>query len=329
MRRVWILAIVAVVAVTVSATLASDVEGADGDPDERWYCYGDTLTLSYPFDDGSEVSWSLELYKTASGTPSVDTRNGNTVELDIKDYERVVATQTVTLGTSTDTEVMEIIPLHLPQSGDEDGVYTVSFYDGSYRLDTQVITRNTVVAVGANHVFVPADLEKEGYTFGGWYTDRECLNPLDPTQPLYGDTDVFAKWTGSSGSGTVIITKPVYINNIHLVTFETSFGLEYRITGTTSDSVSFTVGVVGGFEVVGDISVTAAGIPVSEMDGTYTLSGISSDVTIVINGETHLIGGEESTDVADAGGFPWWILLVIAIAVVIIILVYRYRDRRD
>ena len=35
----------------------------------------------------------------------------------------------------------------------------------------------------------------EGFTFGGWYTDKTYTTPFDFTQPITGDTKVYAKWT--------------------------------------------------------------------------------------------------------------------------------------
>ena len=34
----------------------------------------------------------------------------------------------------------------------------------------------------------------EGFTFGGWYTDKTYTTPFDFTQPITGDTKVYAKW---------------------------------------------------------------------------------------------------------------------------------------
>ena len=37
----------------------------------------------------------------------------------------------------------------------------------------------------------------EGFTFGGWYTDKTYTTPFDFTQPITGDTKVYAKWTAN------------------------------------------------------------------------------------------------------------------------------------
>ena len=55
----------------------------------------------------------------------------------------------------------------------------------------------------------PADPTREGYTFGGWYTDEDCTQAYDFSTPVTSDMTLYAKWTknatnpgGNGGSGT-------------------------------------------------------------------------------------------------------------------------------
>ena len=41
----------------------------------------------------------------------------------------------------------------------------------------------------------PGELAAEGYTFGGWYTDKTYNTEFDFTKPITGNTTVYAKWT--------------------------------------------------------------------------------------------------------------------------------------
>ncbi len=41
----------------------------------------------------------------------------------------------------------------------------------------------------------PTDPSREGFTFGGWYSDRACTLPFDWSTPIVADTVVYAKWT--------------------------------------------------------------------------------------------------------------------------------------
>lgn len=55
----------------------------------------------------------------------------------------------------------------------------------------------------------PADPTRDGYTFGGWYTDEACTQAYDFSTPVTADLTLYAKWTknavspgGNGGSGT-------------------------------------------------------------------------------------------------------------------------------
>ena len=41
----------------------------------------------------------------------------------------------------------------------------------------------------------PADPTREGYTFGGWYTDEACTEAYDFSTPVTADMTLYAKWT--------------------------------------------------------------------------------------------------------------------------------------
>lgn len=55
----------------------------------------------------------------------------------------------------------------------------------------------------------PADPTRDGYTFGGWYTDEACTQAYDFSAPVTADLMLYAKWTknavnpgGNGGSGS-------------------------------------------------------------------------------------------------------------------------------
>lgn len=55
----------------------------------------------------------------------------------------------------------------------------------------------------------PADPTRDGYTFGGWYTDEACTQAYDFSTPVTADLTLYAKWIknavnpgGNGGSGT-------------------------------------------------------------------------------------------------------------------------------
>ena len=86
--------------------------------------------------------------------------------------------------------------------------WTVSFNsNGGSACDTKF------VATADGKLVKPADPTREGYTFGGWYTDEACTQAYDFSTPVTADMTLYAKWTknavnpggnggASSGSGT-------------------------------------------------------------------------------------------------------------------------------
>ena len=90
--------------------------------------------------------------------------------------------------------------------------WTVAFNsNGGSACDTKF------VATADGKLVKPADPTRDGYTFGGWYTDEACTRAYDFATPVTADLTLYAKWTknatnpggnggagsnGGSGSGT-------------------------------------------------------------------------------------------------------------------------------
>ena len=70
---------------------------------------------------------------------------------------------------------------------------------GGSSVDDQTPASGSVLAK-------PADPTREGYTFGGWYTDADCTKAYDFATAVTSDMTLYAKWTkneaSTSGSGT-------------------------------------------------------------------------------------------------------------------------------
>lgn len=82
--------------------------------------------------------------------------------------------------------------------------WTVAFNsNGGSACDTKF------VATADGKLVKPADPTRDGYTFGGWYTDETCTQAYDFSTPVAADLTLYAKWTknasnpgGNGGSGS-------------------------------------------------------------------------------------------------------------------------------
>lgn len=82
--------------------------------------------------------------------------------------------------------------------------WTVAFNsNGGSACDTKF------VATADGKLVKPADPTRDGYTFGGWFTDETCAQAYDFSMPVTADLTLYAKWTknavnpgGNGGSGS-------------------------------------------------------------------------------------------------------------------------------
>ena len=82
--------------------------------------------------------------------------------------------------------------------------WTVAFNsNGGSACDTKF------VATADGKLVKPADSTRDGYTFGGWYTDEACTQAYDFSTPVTADLTLYAKWTknavnpgGNGGAGS-------------------------------------------------------------------------------------------------------------------------------
>ena len=96
-----------------------------------------------------------------------------------------------------------------------DGTYTIKAVDDNYTIsaiisETPVVTHKVTfmdngdgvynlpaaaTVVDGTAITAPADPGREGYTFGGWYTDAACTTAWDFATTVTADTILYAKWT--------------------------------------------------------------------------------------------------------------------------------------
>lgn len=330
------LAIVAVLVMAVLSVSMVSTEDSDGDVSvtngSTWYCYGDNPTFIFPeYTEGVDVRWEVVdsngddvVYTNPDGDPS-------RINVNLSDCDSVTVTQTVsTTGNDPQSMTITVIPLHLPANT----AFPVVFHDGANVVNTQVITNNTVVNAEAPHAIAPM-IEKDGYTLDGWF-DESGENEADFFEPILEETHFYAKWryTGVSGGSSDTIV----VSDTHTVTFNTSVGLECTPSEPGSNSLMFTVSVIGGYELIGAVSVTSTGGTITQVaDGQYLLSGIDSNIIVNITGETVYIedpddditdDNPEEPSINNGNDYTLYAILLIILAVICIALaVYIMKTR--
>ena len=313
--------IVAVLVMTSGVVLMDDSD-ADTLDQGTYYVYGDNPIMMPTFPE-SKSTWAATCGDTVLEV--IPYGDGGFVTIDISGVDGVVRVEQ-TVGD--DVAVSNLIPLHLPSSGDEDGVYTITFHDGNNVVEVSTITNQTVVEMGDIHVAQPEDPEREGYEFGGWFTDRSFVanSEFDPRQPITGDMDVYAKWTSVNTPGGD--SGRVDVEN-HVVTFQCDTGLTYNLLTNTGGVITFEVLEDSGYDVVwSTVEVTADYCDVSYLNGVYTLSGINSDVIVQITGE--VVTSDNPNAPSDNGGTDYTlyaILLIILAVICMALAVYIMRTR--
>ncbi len=86
------------------------------------------------------------------------------------------------------------------------GTVTANFKTASYLVDYHANGHGTAPAdVYVNHggtAPIPTPPTANGYTFGGWYTEKECTNAYNFETPVTAELHLYAKWTQNASAVT-------------------------------------------------------------------------------------------------------------------------------
>lgn len=263
----------AVLALTLAAIVSEEAEAA---PSETYYCYGNTLELSYLYDESKvTIDWTLEKHYK-DGTVSKESDEGTPISVDMTGCSYVDVTQTVHSLADSSTDTKEILVYSMGLSSGQK--YTVTFMNGNDPCYRYYLDGNTTVIYGNPFVLLPSNPVKSGYSFDGWCTDQACTQKFDPYQPVTGDMFVYAKWTSSGGQ--------VIVEDGYVVTFDTMNGLECDVLSVGKDSVEFNVVIKDGYRCKeGTLQVVPSSGSVSKEADSYILSEIRSNIIVRISAQ--------------------------------------------
>lgn len=322
-KKIVLFAVTLAVIATALVTVPSS-DAADGQ-DSTIYCYGDHPMLVPHWGYDSETVWTFESDNGNEVDYEVDESTG-VVTIDMTTHDRIRVTQQV----NGEVAYATLIALHLMQDdGDDDKVYTITFYDRGNVVDTHEIHPETVVTEGDLFVITPEDQTRDGYEFGGWYTDSSFVanSAFDPRDVVTSDMDVYAKWvpvnTPSGGDSGHISS------GTHTVTFQCDEGLTYNVVSNSNGTVSFTVSELTGYDVIwSTVKVDADSYNVTYSNGVYTISGIHSDVIVSISGECATSSNPNDSDGDGGSDLTMYAIILVIVAIICIALaVYIMRTR--
>ncbi len=146
---------------------ALTIHYTDTDSTSKPYDYGTTIKLDIPQRDGYTFDgWIVQTEDDKIEAPTLNLNQN-------LQYEFTMPASNVTLTAKWLKDA-----------------YTVTFNGMEHELDIVRINvkRNTPVDK-------PADPVDDGYTFHGWYTDKDCTTAFDFDTPITADTTLYAKWT--------------------------------------------------------------------------------------------------------------------------------------
>ena len=329
MKSTTIMAVIVLMMSSVFlVSVQTESDAVDLEYDREVYCYGDSPTFMHPSHGTMNIDWSVTGYDENGNVVPV---NGTEVEnqgfqVSLVGLSYALVVQKVSHPIDSENVAQQTMLVHAMHIGDE--VYEVRFWNGNDIVDTVEIDHTTVVEVPGYFAMPPTDPVKEGFVFGGWFTDRSFVanSEFDPRQPITGDMDVYAKWTSVSSPGGD--SGRVDVEN-HVVTFQCDTGLTYHVLSNTGGTITFEVLEESGYDVVwSTVEVTADYCDVSYLNGVYTLSSINSDVIVQITGE--VVTSDNPNDPVDDGGTDYTlyaILLIILAVICIALAVYIMRTR--
>lgn len=229
-----------------------------------------SLDLSNTFKDLDNDSLTLSATSNKEAIATVSIKDNN---LKINPLSAGQATITVTAEDDFGGKVTTDFEITVVQQ------YTVTFeVNGGSKVQAQK------VKVGAVATKPSENPTKAGYTFGGWYMDRELTKVFDFTKGIVGNTTVYAKWevisSGDGGSSSTPSTseptpKPTPTEDVKVLVN----GKEEAIGKATSTQV-------------GNQKVMTVTVDSKKLQEKLAAEGKKAVVTIPVNKDADIIIGE-------------------------------------
>ena len=173
----------AILAVLVMIAAGASMASAEVDNDQgtvSYYTY--TVDFAFKGTDAQTILWDFGFDNPDGTRATSDEWNPQGIVFPAKGLYTVTQIVSNTVGTYTSQLKVEIL-----------GTPEITFItDGGTHIPVQVVKLG-------QRVTIPAAPVKEGYEFGGWFTDSACTERYDFNNGVTGHTTLYAKWTPASG----------------------------------------------------------------------------------------------------------------------------------
>lgn len=178
--------VTAVLAVFVMLAAGASMASAEVDNDQGTVSYY-TYTVDFAFrgTDAQTILWDFGFDNPDGTRATSDEWNPQGIVFPAKGMYTVTQVVSNTVGTYTSQLMVEIL-----------GTPEITFEtDGGSDVPMQTVRLG-------QRVTVPDTPVKEGFEFGGWFTDTACTDRYDFNVGVTGHTTLYAKWTDDSSPAT-------------------------------------------------------------------------------------------------------------------------------
>jgi uncharacterized repeat protein (TIGR02543 family) len=259
------------------------------------------VTFNYNGGSGSEASRLVERNTKVGTLPTPDVRNGYIFD---GWFTQAAGGTPVTDETIITTQV--IFYAHWKALS-----YTITF-DSNGGSEVPPINADYETTVR-----VPTAPTKQGFLFGGWYTDNGTFNSpyVFTTMPFNGIT-LYAKWidiftvTASSGEGYLVVFKGGNLTSIF-----------------AGESIRFKVTIKSGYNGANILVKNGDTVLTANAEGWYVIDSVDADVNITVTG---VVKSAPSDDLPPNNIWIWitWIAAAIGGLIIIVILYAATKKKR-
>lgn len=188
------------------------------------------------------------------------------LELDTSYTDVIVKNNNGALGAYVDTDHDGNYETPVDK-GQQPETHTVTFVANNGSPNTTITTEDGMM------VSRPVSPTKDGYTFIGWYTDADCTNLYDFTQPVTGDLTLYAGW-----KETVVL--PVPGHAISVVTDGNGTATVDPKRAEAGETVTITATPDSGYEVDNITVTSVTGETIVVSDNRFTMPNCSIKVEV-------------------------------------------------